>query len=917
MKFRALESIVDANDINAREDIQYMANSGRDRLSNPLTFRRLISTVNYLLRKTDSLVWYDVMSTIDDSLPGEGNWLLGILISLFQTAVTEVIGEGGNIITSRAMNGNIEYVLHLLEETMIPYVGMNIAEANKLVEMNITRCQKLTGRTSSLEDSDSQIRESTARSEDSTVGDVDQSDLRPTKLRRVDTDFVSIEQSVELSLEPEQSSLSISSGMEISKPVESASDNAGKQSNEVKANTDASVTENAILRPFPLLSTNETKILSRFVGSEFAVGSYKKRIHKILRVISMSDLNWKSLLRELGFVGTQLALETSGELHEILVILKTVSSESSSTSSNGLGANALLMFPSLNSLSNVSSSQSAQPTQQRLLSVVETMTLLRSRSNPSATTDVSIVSTSIRKIAFGQVWATLLECLDLLRGMEGLTTDDSDILDDADGDEATNSSASSSTSLMPPPVPLTPVNSTLSEGGSQAHHRGRHHSRRSMGGNVASATPTAHATPSSSRNQSSSVAAGNSNSGTSLGTSSNRLSVTRSPSLQKLDDSRQLSSLSSITMRFIPLIECFLLVCGATILKRPANSSLASASPSVASTPRAALGAGNVAAAAAAAVESVPGYRFRQHPGYLDMQMELDSADPMAHLLISFVQRNRILVNMILKSNVQLLETSFAPLIYSPKCRHLLHFDIKRAYFRVKLKRLRQQAQRTRISSSSHLNITVRRNEVFVDSFRKLQYMKADELKRKLAVEFSGEEGMDAGGLTREWFSVLAKEIFNANYALFKATNDNVTFQPNPQSHYNPEHLSYFKFIGRIIGKALFDGHLFDAHFTRSFYKHMLGLPVNMNDLEAIEPDYFKSLKQILETPLDLLGLDLTFTAETNDFGVVETVPLVENGNDMAVTDENKFEYVRLLCHHRMTSAICKQVRCSSLILLS
>ena len=79
----------------------------------------------------------------------------------------------------------------------------------------------------------------------------------------------------------------------------------------------------------------------------------------------------------------------------------------------------------------------------------------------------------------------------------------------------------------------------------------------------------------------------------------------------------------------------------------------------------------------------------------------------------------------------------------------------------------------------------------------------------------TGEDGMDAGGLTREWYSVLAREIFNANYALFKATIDNVTFQPNPQSYINNDHLQYFKFVGRVIGKAICDGQLMDAHFTR------------------------------------------------------------------------------------------------------
>ena len=49
------------------------------------------------------------------------------------------------------------------------------------------------------------------------------------------------------------------------------------------------------------------------------------------------------------------------------------------------------------------------------------------------------------------------------------------------------------------------------------------------------------------------------------------------------------------------------------------------------------------------------------------------------------------------------------------------------------------------------------------------------------------------------------------------------------------------------VGKALFDGQLLDVHFTRSFYKHILGVKVTYHDIEAIDPDYFKNLKWMLE----------------------------------------------------------------------
>jgi len=49
------------------------------------------------------------------------------------------------------------------------------------------------------------------------------------------------------------------------------------------------------------------------------------------------------------------------------------------------------------------------------------------------------------------------------------------------------------------------------------------------------------------------------------------------------------------------------------------------------------------------------------------------------------------------------------------------------------------------------------------------------------------------------------------------------------------------------VGKALFDGQLLDVHFTRSFYKHILGAKVTYHDIEAIDPAYFKNLKWLLE----------------------------------------------------------------------
>ncbi len=358
-------------------------------------------------------------------------------------------------------------------------------------------------------------------------------------------------------------------------------------------------------------------------------------------------------------------------------------------------------------------------------------------------------------------------------------------------------------------------------------------------------------------------------------------------------------SVSALTMRFMPLIECFLTVCGATILLPASSIKVDEKEMDIAPNDHDLTKEIPMNRQA-----SVPGARFRNHSSYMQMQMELEDSDASKRLL-TFVESNRVLLNMLLRHKVHLLDSSFSLLALVPRCRHLLHFDVKRAFFKSKIKKLRNTNHNARNHS---LRLEVRRQFVFEDSFNKLRYKSADDLRKRLAVSFVGEEGLDAGGVTREWYTVLAREIFNPNYALFTCTTDNITFQPNGKSDVNPDHLDYFKFVGRIIGKAICDGQLLDAHFTRSFYKHILGLSVNYHDLEAIEPEYYKSLKQLLEWPLEELGLDLTFSVESNDFGQLRVVDLIPDGQNIPVTDDNKSQYIQLIAQNRTTTAIRAQI---------
>jgi len=272
--------------------------------------------------------------------------------------------------------------------------------------------------------------------------------------------------------------------------------------------------------------------------------------------------------------------------------------------------------------------------------------------------------------------------------------------------------------------------------------------------------------------------------------------------------------------------------------------------------------------------------------------------------LLRFAERHRKLLNALLRTSPTLVEGSLRLLLKTPR---LMDFDNKRHYFRSQIERL--QAEQRHLGHT--IRICVRRPpHLLEDSFRQLRMRTGQEMQGRLTVQFQGEEGIDAGGVTREWYTVLAREMFNVENALFVTVgNNSATFQPNPNSYVHPDHLSYFKFIGRVVGKALYDGQLLDAHFARSFYKHMLGVTITYEDIEAIDPDYYKNLKWMLEN--DITGLlDLNFSAELDHFGRRANVELKAGGQNIVVTEANKAEYVSLISQHRMTTAIQEQIAC-------
>ncbi|XP_063840999.1 E3 ubiquitin-protein ligase NEDD4-like isoform X6 [Scylla paramamosain] len=206
-------------------------------------------------------------------------------------------------------------------------------------------------------------------------------------------------------------------------------------------------------------------------------------------------------------------------------------------------------------------------------------------------------------------------------------------------------------------------------------------------------------------------------------------------------------------------------------------------------------------------------------------------------------------------------------------------------------------------------DIKVKRNNILEDSFAIIsQVSRVDLLRTRLWIEFEGEVGLDYGGVAREFFFLLSKEMFNPYYGLFEySATDNYTLQINPYSGMcNEEHLRYFKFIGRVAGMAVYHGKLLDAFFIRPFYKMMLSKPIELKDMESVDSEYYNSLLWIQEN--DPADLDLTFSVDEETFGRTTSHNLKENGGNIPVTNENKNEYIELVINWRFVQRIHNQM---------
>lgn len=123
------------------------------------------------------------------------------------------------------------------------------------------------------------------------------------------------------------------------------------------------------------------------------------------------------------------------------------------------------------------------------------------------------------------------------------------------------------------------------------------------------------------------------------------------------------------------------------------------------------------------------------------------------------------------------------------------------------------------------------------------------------------------------------------------------------------DHLIYFRFLGRLLGRALFDRQLVHGHMVRHLYKHLLGWPITFEDLQAQDEEYYQSLKKFTEMgDEDISHLCLDFTVAEETLGVRRDVELVPGGKDIEVTKANLPQYMEAILKYRMLGRTKPQI---------
>ncbi|XP_011505541.1 PREDICTED: probable E3 ubiquitin-protein ligase HERC4 [Ceratosolen solmsi marchali] len=201
------------------------------------------------------------------------------------------------------------------------------------------------------------------------------------------------------------------------------------------------------------------------------------------------------------------------------------------------------------------------------------------------------------------------------------------------------------------------------------------------------------------------------------------------------------------------------------------------------------------------------------------------------------------------------------------------------------------------------VTLTVSRENIVADTLRELADYSSDDLKKPLRVKFHGEEAEDVGGVKKEFFMLLLKEILDPKYGMFKEFEQTRTIWFSEDSF--EDEVMYF-LIGLLCGLAIYNFIIIELPFPLALYKKLLNESVGLTDIKSMSPVLARSLQNILDYEEENLEATfaLNFEVSRQVFGEEKVYELIPNGSKIPVTMNNKKQFVELYVDYILNKSV-------------
>ncbi|XP_043288767.1 probable E3 ubiquitin-protein ligase HERC4 isoform X2 [Venturia canescens] len=201
------------------------------------------------------------------------------------------------------------------------------------------------------------------------------------------------------------------------------------------------------------------------------------------------------------------------------------------------------------------------------------------------------------------------------------------------------------------------------------------------------------------------------------------------------------------------------------------------------------------------------------------------------------------------------------------------------------------------------ITFNVSRENLVADTLAQLSLYESSDLKKPLRVKFHGEEAEDAGGVKKEFFLLLLKEILDPKYGMFKQYEETRTIWFSEESL---EEKVMYLLIGVLCGLAIYNFIIIDLPFPLVLYKKLLNEPVGLSDVKDISPTIARSLQSLVDYQKPDLEevFCLNFEISREVFGEHVVHELVPGGSKIPVTQSNKMEFINLYVDHMLNKSV-------------